>query len=171
MEQDTSRNIGDLLLFSETFAFDVSASPAQCVQLLRVMQKPREGWGSSSRQVFITAVSGDTYDFDVRMLRRNRSWDYTSVKAVGRIESRHDKTSVHGKIQFGIIYFLGLIAAVVLGAAVTLNFLRTRPSSALLFAVIFAAIIVYYGWTLIKDRSSLKQLIYSALEVSPAQWG
>jgi hypothetical protein len=170
MAQLQSRNLGDIVLFTELFEIEVILSPEECIQRLRNLEQPRKGWliGATSRKIVINPIANGAYDFDLRIMRYGRGADYTSVKAVGRIESLNGQTIIQGEIKFGWFYYLGVISIAVVILSILLSDLsRMRSSSAVLIAVGSSAIFAYYVWTLIRDRLTLKQLIYTTLYNTP----
>lgn len=119
----------NLALLARGFDLETKLPPEVCAERLADLHQPYRllKFDLASRTTAQVTPHEDGYSFDLRIKRRNRGVDYTSVKATGRIvhSAGLEATLIRGTIKLGWLFMLttvGAIVAVIVGLLMVVLF-------------------------------------------------
>lgn len=167
-------------LFVKHFIVETDMPPKEAVKSLRGLHHEREGfWYPKACSVIVNdsrSAMDTSITFDIRRKRYNKRSTYTTAKAEGSVttDGGTGLTIVRGQVKFGWVYYANVLAIPVMFVLflamrnAARNTLSNSPSILPFFAI-FALMIVWYWWSLFRDRNQLITTIADALDSRKAK--
>lgn len=148
---------------TQNFEITVDLPVQACVDRVETLERCYAGtWDPISPDVDIREMDDTAYSFELRIIRDDYDWPYTSVKCTGVIfRDSSDQTVIKGQLAPS----RGMVGtwAVFLGTAVTAFFVNPNALILPVVAGFFGLIAVLQFWV---DYRKLRTQIYQAFQPS-----